>query len=242
MSDATLSGPTRAMQSAPGTAGRDFHPSDDQLWAAVSALRLATADLLAQLSDSELDSPSLCADWSVREVAAHLTLQGIDLRKALAMVARYYRGGGMNALSRRAAQQKAQQVPFPRLLSELRALAVNPRPNLGVPKIGALFEALAHAQDIAIPLGREFPVDPLVAAWSATGAIEIRDRDRFKVVGPPPLIDVTLTATDIDWSMGEGPEVRGPMLALFLVTVGRTATLGRLEGPSDTLDQARHSN
>jgi hypothetical protein len=41
-----------------------------------------------------------------------------------------------------------------------------------------------------------------------------------------------LTATDIDWSAGEGAEVRGPVQALLLLLTGRTkAALPQLSGP-----------
>lgn len=45
----------------------------DAAQAAVRAERLHLADLLADLSPSEWDEPSLCDAWSVHDVAAHLT-------------------------------------------------------------------------------------------------------------------------------------------------------------------------
>jgi hypothetical protein len=39
-----------------------------------------------------------------------------------------------------------------------------------------------------------------------------------------------LTATDISWSTGDGPTVRGPMAALLLVCCGRLAALPQLSG------------
>lgn len=214
----------------PGTSYAGFRPSDDELWTAVGYLRQSTADLLERLSDSELDSPSLCPGWRIRDVAAHITMQGLTLREFLVLGARYYRGGDTNALILRSAQQKAKHTPMAHLVAELRDRAELRRPNFGVPRIAALFDILAHGQDIAIPLHREFPVAPRVAAWAATGAAAFRAKDRLRTVGLTQLSGVTLTATDIDWSMGEGPEVRGPMLALFMVVVGRTATLDQLTG------------
>jgi len=37
-------------------------------------------------------------------------------------------------------------------------------------------------------------------------------------------------ATDLDWSLGSGPEVRGPGEALLLAAVGRGAALADLDG------------
>ncbi len=42
---------------------------------------------------------------------------------------------------------------------------------------------------------------------------------------------VRLTATDLDLSIGEGPEVNGPALALLLAVTGRRIALDELDGP-----------
>jgi uncharacterized protein (TIGR03083 family) len=57
--------------------------TDDEIWAAIDAHRLRTAELLERLSDDEWCHPSLCDGWTVRDVAAHLTLQQIRLGPAL---------------------------------------------------------------------------------------------------------------------------------------------------------------
>lgn len=38
------------------------------------------------------------------------------------------------------------------------------------------------------------------------------------------LAGLTLTASDIDWRVGEGPLVEGPALSLLLLLTGRVAT------------------
>ena len=47
----------------------------DGVWQAIDAQRAGLCDLLADLGDDEWRQPSLCAGWTVRDVAAHLTLQ-----------------------------------------------------------------------------------------------------------------------------------------------------------------------
>ena len=42
---------------------------------------------------------------------------------------------------------------------------------------------------------------------------------------------VRLTASDVDLSVGEGPEVSGPALALLLAVTGRRIALDELDGP-----------
>ncbi|MFD6108243.1 maleylpyruvate isomerase N-terminal domain-containing protein, partial [Nocardia salmonicida] len=45
----------------------------DALWAMAHAERAALADDLAGLDDQQWGLPSLCGDWVVEEVVAHLT-------------------------------------------------------------------------------------------------------------------------------------------------------------------------
>jgi hypothetical protein len=39
-----------------------------------------------------------------------------------------------------------------------------------------------------------------------------------------------VTATDVEWTHGEGPEVRGPAEAIVLASLGRDVALADLEG------------
>ena len=39
-----------------------------------------------------------------------------------------------------------------------------------------------------------------------------------------------MTATDVEWAHGDGPEVRGPGEAIALASLGRQAALPDLEG------------
>ena len=39
-----------------------------------------------------------------------------------------------------------------------------------------------------------------------------------------------LTATDVDWSHGEGPEVTGPMASLLMAMAGRKEAISDLSG------------
>ena len=61
----------------------------EQAWQVIDAQRLGLAGLLADLSEREWQQPSLCDGWTVRDVAAHLTLQQLSARAAIAMMLRY---------------------------------------------------------------------------------------------------------------------------------------------------------
>jgi len=40
-----------------------------------------------------------------------------------------------------------------------------------------------------------------------------------------------VTATDIDWSAGQGPRVSAPISAILLLSAGRIAALPQMSGP-----------
>jgi hypothetical protein len=48
--------------------------------------------------------------------------------------------------------------------------------------------------------------------------------------GPQLFQSIRATATDADWSTGDGPEVTGPVEALVLTLAGRFAALDQLQG------------
>ncbi|MFE7629234.1 maleylpyruvate isomerase N-terminal domain-containing protein [Kocuria sp. NPDC057446] len=76
----------------------DGRRSDDDVWAVIDLQRRGTADLLAGISGERWDEPSLCEGWTVRDVAAHLTLQQLGLGAALLLL---LTGGGAEVLRHR---------------------------------------------------------------------------------------------------------------------------------------------
>ena len=89
-----------------------------------------------------------------------------------------------------------------------------------------LTDVLVHGQDIARPLGRgrKMPGEQTAAAAThVCGSAFYGARKRLR--------STTLTATDIEWTFGTGPdEVRGPVGALLLIATGRPAALPELTG------------
>jgi uncharacterized protein (TIGR03083 family) len=124
--------------------------------------------------------------------------------------------------------RRAAAWPTARIVAGIRGMVGSRRHNLGVTYLETLIDILVHGQDIAIPLGRPLPMPVDVAAVAASRALSMR--------WPPPLrasrtvARFRLTATDTDWSAGDGPEVNGPMAALLLVTCGRLVALPQLSG------------
>jgi uncharacterized protein (TIGR03083 family) len=198
----------------------------DRLWDVVATQRRSLADLLDGLSDEQWRHPSLCDGWTVRDVAAHLTLQQLGLTDMLGTM-RHWRGS-TDSMIQRAARHRATAWSTDRITAELRATAGSRRHTLGVTELETLTDILVHSQDIALPLGRRLDLPPDAAAASASRCLAMR--------WPPPLPAVrkvrrfTLVATDVTWSAGTGPQVSGPMGALLLIVCGRTAALPQLSG------------
>ena len=182
------------------------------------------AAFLATLSPQQWQAPTLCADWRVRDVVAHvISYDDLDTRRLLAYVIQgRLRLGRVNAaaLARYHARSPAQ----------LLALLTNhPQPR-GVPaalggRVG-LTEALIHHQDIRRPLGQPRTIPPerlLPALRTALIAPDIGGLWRIR--------GVRLVATDLPFSAGIGQEVRGPAEALLMTIAGRHGVAGELPGP-----------
>lgn len=205
--------------------------NDTEVWSAIDDQRRRTADLLAELSAEEWRQPSLCPGWTVRDVAAHLTLQELRLRDVLATVIRHPGSlGGMNRMIRLSARHKAD-VPVEQLVSELRASIGSRRTNIGVTNVETLTDILVHGQDIAIPLERDLEM-PTAASAIAASRVRSQVGTRMgRVFSDIGVHRFRLVATDTTWSEGDGPEVRGPIGVILLLLTGRLAALSRLTGP-----------
>jgi uncharacterized protein (TIGR03083 family) len=89
-----------------------------------------------------------------------------------------------------------------------------------------LLDRLVHHQDIRRALGHErrIPDERLVAVLEDTPRLGSVFRAKRRTEG------LRLVATDVDWSWGDGPEVRGPGEALLLTMLGRSQPLPELDG------------
>jgi uncharacterized protein (TIGR03083 family) len=197
----------------------------DAVWAAVDRERLELADLLDGLTDAERDTPSLCAGWRVRDVAAHLALSHAGTARAFVDLLRAR--GSMQRMIRDSAVRYAV-VPPAQVADEIRAMAGSRRTAPGVTHLEPLIDVLVHGQDICVPLGRPrtMPVDAAAAAATRVWTMRWPMSTAF-----PRVAGLRLVATDADWAVGEGAFVEGPMQALLMVLTGRSAVVrNRLTG------------
>ena len=198
---------------------------DEQtVWRLVAQERSALGRLLAGLTDEQWEQPSLCDRWRVRDVAGHaIAWSDTSLREVAAAV---WRGRGRyNAMVYEAGRRRGAR-PTSVILADFDRLAASRRRPPIVGPNEALLDILVHTQDIAIPLGlrHEMPADAAAhcaaRAWRISFPFGVRRR----------LSGYRLEATDVDWAVGDGALVRGPVSALLLLVTGRRAALPQLTG------------
>jgi uncharacterized protein (TIGR03083 family) len=182
------------------------------------------ATFLEGLTSEQWDRPTLCERWRVRDVAVHtvsydeLNTAGLVKRMLPARLS----SKRMNAIG---VADYADRSPE-QIVTLIRACTEPPGLTGGFGGRVALTDGMIHQQDIRRPLGLPRTIEPqrLRAALDfARFAPTIRGSWRAR--------GVRLVATDLDWSSGKGPEVRGPGEALLLVMAGRRAALDDVEGP-----------
>ena len=209
--------------------------NDDELWAAIDAQRLSTTDLLEELTPEEWEQPSLCERWTVRDVAGHLTLQEMTLGSAVLLALRH--PGSVNHLIYASSRDRAK-LPTDQPIAKIRGMVGSRRHVFGMTPLESLIDNVIHGQDIAVPTSRVLEVPPDVAATAATQVWWDQSsrlgRVKSAVFRRLPYDGHRLVATDADWSVGEGPEIRGPVLALLLLLTGRPAAVPQLDGEGRT--------
>ena len=187
---------------------------------------LDLAERLAELNDEQWNSPSLCAQWRIRDVLAHVTAGAEGAFGVGAIFAGMLRHGfNYNRWVAADGQVRGQQDPGV-VLNALRNAAVNRKAPTGARPVRSLMHVLIHGQDICRPLGikRELPEAHLVPVADFV-------KDDVHIFGAKKRIaGLKLTATDMDWSHGAGPEVTGPAEALVMVMAGRLVGLDDLSG------------
>jgi uncharacterized protein (TIGR03083 family) len=190
---------------------------DSQIWAYIDEQRADLADFLDTLTREQWETPSLCPGWTVRQAAAHITQSSTNWGRLSFELLRS--GFRFNALTLRMArddQRKPEEIT-----AALRAMVGGRRRPPGTAVADPLADVLVHGQDIAVPLGlpRTMPVPAAVIAaerlWKM--GFPFNARKRFP--------NITFTATDADFSVGDGDVVRGPIQDIVMTLSGRRAGL-----------------
>ncbi|MFE3444918.1 maleylpyruvate isomerase family mycothiol-dependent enzyme [Nocardia sp. NPDC059180] len=183
----------------------------------LAAERAQLIEMLRDLSDAEWESPSLCAGWRVRDVVGHLMY---DTYSPLGYAAVVLKSLGSIDKTNDALVTASAQLSAEQLIDGLENRAG--RLTKFTPRL-LLADLFVHHQDIRRPLGRtrEIPEDRLITVLDHPDPFALPGR-RTK--------GLRFVATDVSWTSGDGPEVRGPGEAIALAVVGRTVALDDLAG------------
>ena len=197
--------------------------ADTDLWSKIHAERRDFADFVAELSDEQLATQSLCTEWSVRDMVGHLIAGGNNS-------VGHFLGGliGSGFRFNKFVQKDLERYnkgSAGELAEKLRATAsgTNAPP---APTQTWLGEAIVHAEDIRRPLGvkHTYPADHVAIVADFYKGSNLLIGAKKRIAG------LRLQATDMDWSTGSGPEVTGPGVALVSAMTGRKAALADLSG------------
>jgi uncharacterized protein (TIGR03083 family) len=180
----------------------------------VRAERARLAELLAGLTDEQWDSPSLCADWRVREVVAHITMP-FRTRLPQFLVGLAAARFSFNRYADRAARADAERMSGAELLASLRANIANPWQPPGGGAAGALSHDTIHGLDITEPLG--LPAPPVERIALVLANANPRSLSFFGV----DLTGIQLRGVDADVQLGEGKPVDLPVKDILLTITGR---------------------
>jgi uncharacterized protein (TIGR03083 family) len=192
-------------------------------WPTIHAERRALAADLQTVTGDQWDAPSLCSNWTVRDVLAHMT-------SAATLTPPSFFG---KLISSGFSFDKVQEsgVAAQRGSSPAETLAhfegvVDSVKHPPGPNTTWLGEVIVHSEDIRRPLGikHSYPTDAVVAVAHFYQGSNMLIGSKRRISG------LTLHATDAEWSHGTGPEVAGPILSLVLAMTGRTVALDDLSG------------
>jgi uncharacterized protein (TIGR03083 family) len=195
------------------------------VWPIVHAERDALIKDLEDLDDARWQEQSLCADWTVHDVAAHL----VD-------TARTTRLGFVVGLARarfdfhlqNARGVQRHRAPSPKeTLERLRRVAARTS-TPPAPLDSRLVEEVLHGEDIRRPLGLTHTYQQEAVVRS----LRLQARTPSSFGGARELVArIRLTAADSDVSIGDGAEASGSALSLLLAISGRRVALDDLDGP-----------
>jgi uncharacterized protein (TIGR03083 family) len=193
------------------------------IWPVVGAERKALAADLRSLDEDRWATPSLCSEWTVRDVVAHMTATA---RMSTPSFFVKLAGSGFSLT-----RLQAKDIAAEKGGSAADTLAgfesvVNSTGRPPGPADTMLGDTIVHAEDVRRPLGlrHDYPMQALVQVADFYKGSNMIIGTKRRIAG------LKLRATDTDWSVGSGPEVAGPMLSLLVAMTGRKVAPGELNG------------
>ena len=193
-----------------------------QTWDLIHRERAAMADQLAGLAPSDWSKPSMCGAWTVQQTAGHI-LAGAERTPGGFVTALASHGFRFDTMMDREA--RAETLSPTEIIERLRArtTTTNRPPATVVTMLG---EVVVHGDDIRRPLGLAGDTPPEAIA----ACLEMYSRANFPVGTKKRIAGLNLVASDVGWSHGSGPEVRGPGMSLLMAITGRAPAVTDLDG------------
>jgi uncharacterized protein (TIGR03083 family) len=205
------------------TGPKAAHRRAPDIWPLIHAERAALAADLADLTDEQWVTPSLCTGLSVREVLAHLTAAAsLNPVQWLAGVVRCRFDFDKQVAMRLAEQLGATAAET--LERFRRVFTSTTKPPL--PIMAMLGESIVHGEDIRRPLGirRDYPIT------TVTAVAEYYQGSDQVVLAKGRIRGLRLVASDGPFAAGSGALVSGTSLALTMAMTGRGTYCDELEG------------
>lgn len=202
------------------------------IWPVVHAERVALIADLEGLGDDRWSTPSLCNEWTVRDVVAHMTAT------AKITPATFFPkliGSGFSFARMQAKDIAAERGDSPKdTLVRFESVTTSTKRPPG-PQASMLGETIIHAEDVRRPLGIEH-------TYPMSSVVEVADfykGSNLIIGGKRRISGLELRAADTEWSHGSGPIVTGPMLDLLVAMTGRSTAADRLTGEGVALLRQR---
>jgi len=194
-----------------------------EIWPVVHAERKALASDLRGLNEAQWSTSSLCTQWTVRDVLAHMTATAKMTPPAFFVK---LAGSGFSLTKVQGKDIAAERGGSPAdTLSGFEAISSSTGHPPG-PADTMLGETIIHSEDIRRPLGLQhaYPTEAVVQVANFVKGSNLIIGTKRRITG------LTLRATDTEWSTGTGPEVAGPILALLMAMTGGKPATAELTG------------
>jgi uncharacterized protein (TIGR03083 family) len=193
------------------------------VWIDVHDERESLLTLLKTLTPVEWNTQSLCAEWRVRDVVGHLVSETtMSIPKLI--VGTVGSGFRVNKFIATDARRRGS-LTEPELIDAFRTVVPTRTHLLGLSSMSMLEGIVIHSLDIRHPLHRDHSLPQSRMMLVASDLLS----SRF-FVGHKLFAGLRVTATDADWSFGEGKEVNGSIEGFVLAMSGRVAGLDELQG------------
>ena len=197
--------------------------NETEYWDLIHTERARLADLLTTLEPEQWALATLCADWTVEQVVAHLSVAANTGRWA--WIRSIVRAGFDPAKhNARLLERSLGGSPEETLAKFHSSISLTIAPTKDFPAF--LGEVIVHGQDIARPLELDLIPD---AEATVEVARYFASKD-FAVNSKTLVKGVRLSAVDADFESGSGPQVAGRLLDLVMAMAGRPEALADLTG------------